>query len=540
MMKNLIRILLIHIILFTAIQFQLTAQNQYHDYKSMLKWIQSLPVEYPQSCSSSLLAKTAGGKEIWVISIGSGNRDSKPGIAVFGGVEGRHILGRELAMGFAASLLNESATDDIKALLDKITFYVFPDLTPDASEQFFSNLKYERTGNARSTDEDHDFVFDEDGFEDLNNDGLITQLRIMDPSGIYIKSNEDERVMTEADIAKGQSGNYLVYSEGIDNDKDGSFNEDGPGGVNFNRNFTYNYDSFGPEAGLYPVSEPEAKAVADFLFDKFNIYAVFIYGPQDNLGQPWKYAPDNEKNSIIRSVMKEDEPIFNLVSDKYHEITGVAGSPSSENGRGNFMDWSYFHYGRYCFSTPAWWFKTEKEKNREAAFLKYAEDNNLGNIFVAWTPVNHPDFPGKSAEVGGIQPFAMLNPPPDSLKILISKNYKFIIAIAGMHPELEFLDIETENTGDGINRISLQIHNKGIFATLPKIGEENMWTRIMRISVEPLNGQEILSGRKIQQVERLAGNQSAEFSWLLKGKGAVKISAGALNTGSVTSTIELR
>jgi hypothetical protein len=124
--------------------------------------------------------------------------------------------------------------------------------------------------------------------------------------------------------------------------------------------------------------------------------------------------------------------------------------------------------------------------------------------------------------------------------VLISKNYKFLKTVASMHPELEFLDIGTESIGDGIWRVSLKLHNKGIFATSPKIGEDNIWTRIMRISVEPSNGQTILSGHKIQKVERLEGNQSAEFTWLINGKGPVKVTAGALNTGSVTSIIELR
>jgi len=539
-MKKQFRKLIIPMILITAIQFQLTAQNQYNDYKSMLKKIKGLSGEYSQVCSVRSLCKTAGGKEIWVISIGSDNRDSKPGIAVIGGVEGNHILGRELALGFAASLLGEGPSDEIKGLLDKITFYVFPDLNPDASEQFFSDLKYERTGNARSTDADRDFAFDEDGNEDLNKDGLITLIRVKDPSGKFIKSNEDERIMVEADISKGQSGNYLVYSEGIDNDKDCRFNEDGPGGVDFNRNFTFNYESFGPEAGMYPISEPETKAVADFLFDRFNIYSVFIFGPQDNLGQPSKSATSPEGNKIIKFVLKDDEAINKLVSDKYHEITGVIGAPAPVTCHGNFMEWSYFHYGRYSFSTPAWWFSTDKGQNPEAAFLKYAENKKIGNIFVQWTPVDHPDFPGKTTEVGGITPFAMINPPADSLEILINKNYKFIKSVAAMHPELEFLDIKAESAGEGIYRISLKLHNKGIFATCSKIGEENIWTRIMRISVEPLNGQNILSGQKIQKVERLEGNQSAEFSWLINGKGSVKITAGALNTGSVTSIIELR
>jgi len=291
---------------------------------------------------------------------------------------------------------------------------------------------------------------------------------------------------------------------------------------------------------MYPVSEPETKAVADFLFERFNIYSVFIFGPQDNLGEPSKSTSAPDKNGIIRSVLKDDEPVYKLISEKYHEITGVSGAPDPETGNGNFMDWAYFHYGRYSFSTPAWWFKYEKGKNKEAAFLKYSENNKMGNIYVPWTPVSHPDFPGTTIEVGGIKPFALVNPPADSLGLLISKNYKFIKAVAAMHPELEFLDIKTESVGDGIWRISLKLHNKGIFATSPKIGEENLWTRIMRISVVPSNGQTILSGQKTQKAERLEGNGSMEFSWLINGKGSVKITAGALNTGSVTSIIELR
>ena len=92
----------------------------------------------------------------------------------------------------------------------------------------------------------------------------------------------------------------------------------------------------------------------------------------------------------------------------------------------------------------------KKGKIKEAAFLKYAEKSKMENIFVPWTAVSHPDFPGKITEVGGIKPFAMVNPPADSLELLISKNYKFIKAVAFMHPELEFLDIKTESAGEGI------------------------------------------------------------------------------------------
>jgi hypothetical protein len=246
------------------------------------------------------------------------------------------------------------------------------------------------------------------------------------------------------------------------------------------------------------------------------------------------------QNRKITSVQKSDEVIVKLVADKYREITESKGTPPAKTEPGNFMEWSYYHFGRYSFSTPAWWFPVEKDKNSGAAFLKYAADNKMDDVFVPWTEINHPDFPGKKTEVGGIKPFAMINPPEAKLEELIMKNYKFIVAVAGMHPELEFLDTEIEDKGDNVFRISLKLHNKGIFATCAEAGENNMWTRIMRISLETTDNQQFLSGQKVQRIQRLEGDATTEFSWLLLGKGSVKITAGAINTGIINTTLELK
>src|SRR5689334_15945960 len=108
------------------------------------------------------LAKTAGGKDVWVLEIGSGDRASHPAIAVVGGVEGSLILSQELAVGFAEKLLANAAKDSIKALLNSTTFYVFPNVSPDATEQYFAKVKYERSANASSTDDDRDGKMNED------------------------------------------------------------------------------------------------------------------------------------------------------------------------------------------------------------------------------------------------------------------------------------------------------------------------------------------------------------------------------------------
>ena len=204
-MKKNSRILILALtVIFMA---SLPVMGQYRDHGAISRKAAELARQYPDLCSANSLVKTAGGKEIWLITIGTGNRDSKPGVAIAGGIDGRYILGRELALGVAENILKNSAESNIRELLGRITFYIFPDVSPDASDQFFSGLKYERSINSRTTDDDRDFLFDEDPCEDLNKDGVISLIRIKDPAGNYIESDEDKRVMIPADISKGQAGN---------------------------------------------------------------------------------------------------------------------------------------------------------------------------------------------------------------------------------------------------------------------------------------------------------------------------------------------
>ncbi len=537
--------------------FIINAQEKYSDFAMLTFRIKMLAKEFPELCTVSSLVKTAGGKDIWLITAGTGNKDSKPGVVIVGGLEGNHLLGSELAAGFAEKLLKNSWLPEIKNLLEKITFYVLPNVSPDATEQYFASVRYERSVNSRPYDNDRDFLTDEDPCEDINGDGMITLMRVADPSGTYTQSRDDKRVMVKADLSKGETGTYLVYSEGTDNDKDEVFNEDGEGGVNFNNNLTYNYEEFGNSSGPYPVSEPETKAVMDFFFDRFNVFAVFAFGPQDNLCQPMKSADHKEGERDVKdptsderpyrrrvipttAILKSDELINKFVSSKYHEITGVKVSPPAVSEPGNFMEWAYFHYGRYSFSTPGWWYPVEKDENRETAFLKFAEKNKLKDVFIPWTKTEHPDFPGKIVEIGGIKPFVMVNPPADTLGDLVESHYKFITAVSALHPELEFLDTRVEKTEDNIFRLSLKVHNKGVFATSSEMGDSNLWTRIMRIEVILSKNQNLISGTRIARINRLQGDEIAEFGWLISGKGSVNVIAGAENTGKISTSLFLK
>src|SRR4051812_11484250 len=100
MIKKIIAFALAGSFLFTT-SFSQPGYNNYNQQSSRLN---TLSKGFPQLVKLISIAKTTGGKDIWMITIGSGNTDTKPGIAVIGGVEGSHLLGTELAIGFAEKL----------------------------------------------------------------------------------------------------------------------------------------------------------------------------------------------------------------------------------------------------------------------------------------------------------------------------------------------------------------------------------------------------------------------------------------------------
>ncbi|MBK7650050.1 MAG: hypothetical protein IPJ20_03840 [Flammeovirgaceae bacterium] len=292
------------------------ASAQYQTQAQLAQKLKGLETSSSGSAKLQSITKTASGKDIWLMEIGSGDRAAHPAIAVVGGVEGSHLFSQELAVGFIEKLLG-SKTDSIKNLLSTTTFYVFPNMSPDASEQYFATLKYERSGNASATDDDRDGKINEDGFEDLNGDGLITMIRVEDPTGKWKTHPADARIMTQANAEKGERGNYLLYTEGIDNDKDGSFNEDGEGGIHFNKSLSFDFPYFTPGAGEHPVSELENRALLDLLYDKPNVFSVVTFGPANNLSESWKYERSKTTMRVITGILENDAKVNKFVSDLY-------------------------------------------------------------------------------------------------------------------------------------------------------------------------------------------------------------------------------
>lgn len=265
----------------------------YHSFDSVAKQLEESAGEHRELVEIETIGRSTAGAPLLVARVAASGEldpDSRPAIFVGANIAGFHNAGTEAALDLLEVLLSEPADERLK----NHTFYIAPVLNPDAHDAMFFKPKQRLAGsgatrstggwsNAYSLDRDLDGLDQEDGPNDLNGDGLITTMRIPDPVGRMLPDPDDPRVMIAADPLEGQTGLFRVVTEGFDDDGDGAFNEDGPGGLVPDRNFAHGYEYDQPEAGPWASFVPETQAIMDFLLDRRNIAIAVVYGPANNL-----------------------------------------------------------------------------------------------------------------------------------------------------------------------------------------------------------------------------------------------------------------
>jgi hypothetical protein len=518
-------------------------------------------IDQSEFVAARSLGKSIGGRDVWLLTIGAGNADTKPALVVIGNVHGPHLAGAELAMRVARRLADQAATDEAtQRVLEGCTIYVIPRPSPDACEKCFAAPLHERPGNDRKTDDDRDFEFAEDPPDDLNGDGWITMMRVEDTAGDWLPHPDEPRVMVEADRKKNEAGRFRVLVEGEDDDGDQSWNEDGGDGVALNRNFTFRYDPSATSAGANAVSEPEHRALADFLHDRPNIAAVFCFSPEDNLFHPWKPNQQAEGARIKTTVLSADSPHLEYLAGEYRKLHGGSDAPETAASRGSFSQWAYFHYGRWSLAAAGWWVPKvdppqpgEVEGNKPADDKRGAAERNAlrwldrDNIdgFVAWTPVEHPDFPGKKVEVGGFKPFYRTNPPAKELDGLAEKHLAFVTSLPARLPKLAIIDAKAESLGGGAVRLTATVLNQGYLPTMPDMGRINGEAYPAWVELSLPKEATLLQGHARTRLPRLEGlGGKTERTWLVRFAGehpkSIELKAFAPVVGGATEVIEVR
>ena len=89
--------------------------------------------------TKTTLGETAEGRKVDLLTIGTGDVDSKPAILLVGSVDAANLVGSEVAVRIVQQLTDAHAKGDesAKELLDNLTLYVIPRPSPDASAHVF-------------------------------------------------------------------------------------------------------------------------------------------------------------------------------------------------------------------------------------------------------------------------------------------------------------------------------------------------------------------------------------------------------------------
>jgi hypothetical protein len=249
--------------------------DRYHRPEEIAAALQDLARANPGFAKAAVLAKSPGGRDLVLLEIGPETAKAAktlPAVFVAADMDGTVPLSAEAGLWLAKTLC---AKADLRA--DR-TWYILACGNPDAASLYFAKPLRLDSRNGRPTNDDQDDAVDEDGPDDLDGNGLITQMRVKDPEGTMIAVAGDPRLMKKADGTKGEKGIWKIYPEGIDNDRDGQYNEDGPGGVGLGTAFPHLYRYHAPDAGPWPGSEPETFALLKFFDEHREIGLFFVFG----------------------------------------------------------------------------------------------------------------------------------------------------------------------------------------------------------------------------------------------------------------------
>lgn len=533
------------------------AWNRYNDYAGLTDILKKIAAAHPGLAKLETIGKSYEGREMWCIAItdySKGDADRKPGMYIDGNIHSNEVQGSEFAL-YTAWYLTESFTDTkfIQELLADKIFYILPTINPDARDAFFktANNAHSPRSGVVPIDNDMDGLVDEDGYDDLDSDGNIVQMRRKNPNGRYrIDPLNPNRMILAGNDEQG--GYELLGYEGIDNDGDGLINEDG---AQFeydpNRDWGWNWQPNYVQNGAYkyPFSLPENRAIMEFVMKHPNIAGAQTF---HNAGGLILRGPGAIED--IGTYNANDLLIYDAIGKKGEEIIPgykyLVVYKDLYSVYGGELDWFYGGRGIFCFSNELWtpYLMYNADATRDAndnptfQFDKYLL---FKDAFVEWHEYNHPQY-GK-IEIGGFKKNFTRMHPGFLMESDAHRNMAFTIYHGYNTPKLEIDTIIEKEIGNGLKEVTAIISNKRL---MPTHSSQDVKYKIERPDYIYLTGANVITGMVVDnrnpdatveqknmvqniEVPNIPGYGEIKVRWIVEGNTKYTITADSRKGGVV-------
>jgi murein tripeptide amidase MpaA len=551
--------------------------NKFYRYDELTKLLKAYVKEYPRLFKLESIGKSYEGRDVWLIiatNFKSGEDADKPALWVDGNIHASEVTASAACLYFIHTLATKYGKDkQITAALDTRAFYIVPRLNPDGAEWALADKPKVIRSSTRPYPYDEEPV---DGLleEDIDGDGRILFMRVLDPNGTWKRHPNEPRLLIRRDPTETGGKYYRVLPEGFLKNYDGvTIQLRSPKeGLDLNRNYpiAWRTESEQHGAGPYPTSEPEVRNQIDFIVKHKNItgavsfhtFAATIMRPYDDRSDDefpaedlWTYKKIGEEGTKLTGY-----PNISVFHDfKYHPKSFTTGA---------FDTWMYDHLGIFAWTVEIWspirqagikdykyidWFR-EHPVADDRKILKWSDTKLKGKSYVDWYKFDHPQL-GK-VELGGWDWLnTWTNPPAEFLEKEIERFPKWLIWHVLISPKLNLRQEKVIALGDHNYRVRVVIENTG---WLPSYVTQKALERKVRgliCEIELPKGAKLETGKPREELGQLEGRAYKEATlgsegtsdrlkveWIVhapKG-GKVKVVARHERAGVMRTELELK
>ncbi|MEH0168217.1 M14 family metallopeptidase [Roseateles microcysteis] len=505
--------------------------NEFYRYDALTQLLFEYAEARPNLVSVRSIGKSFEGRDIWLLVLtntATGADIDKPAFWLDGNIHAAELTACTTCLYYLHQLLRDHGNDAaITHLLDTRTLYMVPRLNPDGAELALADRPRHIRSSTRPYPYDEEPV---DGLtvEDIDGDGRILTMRIPDPHGGYKKHETDPRLMVAREPGEFGGEYYRLMPEGFIKAHDGLtvvVNKDREG-LDLNRNFPSDwrqeYKQLG--AGPYPTSEPEVRAMVDFVSTHPNIGAAISFHTHSGvILRPMGTQADEDMTpedlwTYQRfSALGEKAtgyPAISIWHDfRYHPKEVITGT----------QDWMYEHLGALFWVVELWspareagiantkwidWYRDHPVED-DLKLMKWSDEQCDGQAHVDWRPFFHPQL--GAVEIGGWDKMNYWRNPPPALREREAARFPaWLTQIALSLPKLELVRTEVRALGADTWRVRLAVANSGYLpAYVTRRALERKVVRGVMFDIHlPANDPEIslISGKERVEGPQLEGH----------------------------------